>query len=267
MSTFRAAKDLNDPQADDTDGFFPQRVRQAGRRRRAPRLHVNALYYDRLAEESGLPRQPEGHQVAPAPAGSATPKRASEDPVRMLRAVRLSAKPADDRAEDARADQSSPHCCRTCPIAVVRRDAQLLMSSCSRDAHLAAPRGLCIMGCCRCSTLFSSSRWPAVHRAGARRHRRRVREGSRVSLVPVRDTTLARSAQHGRRASRKAIGRSRRFTRRWTMSSTGRPKLSDPEAVQRVMKEIWVLQPRFEQRSVSALSGCSKPSAFRAYDS
>ena len=91
-----------------------------------------------------------------------------------------------------------------------------------------------------------------VHRRGAREHRRaRARGQGRVAGVPVRDAAVARGAGDSG-TPRRGAARSRcpRCSTRWTACSTAQAqRIAIPRRFEATIKEIWSLQPRFEQRA------------------
>ena len=217
---------------------------------------VNALYYDPATEE-----------VVDFHGGLADLKkrmmriigdpetRYREDPVRMLRAVRLAAQARPDpRRRDARADPRDGAADRARAAgAPVRRDAEAAAVGPRQRLPAPAARGGPAQGpaaAARRDPRAAARR--ALRHAGAGADRRaRARRPAGVARVPVRRAALARGAGRleGARDARRAR-RSRRSSRRWTRCSTRRATSSrSPRRSTATMREVWAMQPRFEQRS------------------
>ena len=176
VSTFRAAADRRRRDGRARPAAVRQRLRLAGGGRRAARLHdQRALlrsgdrrvwdYVGGVADIRARRLKLIGAPVT----------RFREDPVRMLRAVRLAAKLGlDDRAQDARADPQLAPLMRTCRRRVCSTRCR---SCCCRDTPRVTLRSLRAHGLSHgllplLDVILEQPLGTALHRRRARRHRR-----------------------------------------------------------------------------------------------
>ena len=246
---------------------FRQRLRLAGRGRARRDFTINALYFDPANEEvwdyvGGVTdiRARRLKLIGPPVT------RYREDPVRMLRAVRLAAKlglAIDPKtAEPIREARAADR--ERAAGAAVRRDAEAAaVGHAVADAEEPARARPAPRPAAAARRHPRAAARAAVHRRGARQHRRaRARGQGRVAGVPVRDAAVARGAGALERGEGHAArSRCPRCSMRWTACSSAQAKrIAIPRRFEATIKEIWSLQPRFEQRAGigrSALLGAS----------
>ena len=256
VSTFRAAKDNNDTHADEhgrilSDNVFGSQADDAARRD----FTVNALYYDPAAEEIwdylGSLKDIKARQLRLI---GDPETRYREDPVRMLRAVRLSSKLGLAIATKSRTPikRLAPLLSNVPPSRLFDEMLKLLLSGHAAptlsalrdeglhhgllpllDVILEQPQGQKFIELALADTdervreskpvspsfLFATLLWHDVNQAWETR--KTAGERPIPALHEAMDEVLERQAE----------------------------KLSIPKRFVGVMKEIWTLQPRFEQRS------------------
>jgi poly(A) polymerase len=256
VSTFRAAKDVNDTDSDEhgrilSDNVFGSQADDAARRD----FTVNALYYDPVAEEIwdylGSLKDVKARQLRLI---GDPETRYREDPVRMLRAVRLSAKLGLAISTKSRTPikRLAPLLSHVPPSRLFDEMLKLLLSGHAvlalstlrreglhhgllplLDVILEQPQGQKFIELALADTdervregkpvspsfLFATLLWHDVNQAWEAR--KKAGERPIPGLHAAMDDVLERQAE----------------------------QLSIPKRFVGVMKEIWTLQPRFEQRS------------------
>ena len=256
VSTFRAAQTGDDATDEHgrllSDNVYGSQAEDAARRD----FTINALYFDPATEEvwdyvGGVAdiRARRLKLIGPPVT------RYREDPVRMLRAVRLAAKLgiAIEPKTAAPIPKLAPLIGNVPPARLFDEMQKLLLSGHAVETVKSLrAHGLVARPPAAARRDRRAAARPALHRAGARQHRRaRARRPRRVAGVPVRDAAVARGAgdvERGEGARR--ASRSRRCSRRWTRVLERQAKqLAIPRRFEATIKEIWSLQPRFEQRS------------------
>ena len=256
VSTFRAAKDVTDTHADEhgrilSDNVFGSQADDAARRD----FTVNALYYDPAAEQIwdylGSLKDIKARQLRLI---GDPETRYREDPVRMLRAVRLSSKLGLGIATKSRTPikRLAPLLSNVPPSRLFDEMLKLLLSGYAAatlaalrreglhhgllpllDVILEQPQGQKFIELALADTdervrenkpvspsfLFATLLWHDVNQAWETR--KNAGERPIPALHEAMDEVLDRQAE----------------------------QLSIPKRFVGVMKEIWTLQPRFEQRS------------------
>ena len=187
----------------------------------------------------------------------------------MLRAVRLAAKLGCtiDRSAPRRRSRGSPSLIQNVPPARLFDEMQKLLLSGHATETLASLRahGLLARPAAALDVILEQPlRAERFIEAALANTDARVREGQRrVAGIPVRHAALARGAaavEH--REGPRRTSRCRRCSTRWTACSARRRSASSmPRRFEATIKEIWSLQPRFEQRAGSAAVPPARASA------
>ena len=178
-----------------------------------------------------------------------------EDPVRMLRAVRLAAKlgltidkkTAEPIPQLAELIENVP------PARLFDEMQKLLLSGhATRDAAQPARARAVARAAAAARRDPRAAARPAVHRGRAREHRRaRARGQGRVAGVPVRDAAVARGAREVEHARRRTATKPlpALFDAMDRVLDSQAKRIAIPRRFEATIKEIWALQPRFEQRA------------------
>jgi len=256
VSTFRAAKDVSDPQADEhgrilSDNVFGNQVDDAARRD----FTVNALYYDPVAEEIwdylGSLKDIKARQLRLI---GEPELRYREDPVRMLRAVRLSAKLGLTIAPKTRAPikKLAPLLSNVPPSRLFDEMLKLLMSG-NAVATLTSLRseGLHHGMLPLLDIILEQPMGQRFIELALADTDARVRDGKPVSPAFLFATLLWHEVLQAWE-SRKQKGERPIPALHAAMDEVldrQGEQISIPKRFAGVMKEIWVLQPRFEFRS------------------
>jgi poly(A) polymerase len=256
VSTFRAAKDGNDTDSDEhgrilSDNVFGSQADDAVRRD----FTVNALYYDPVAEEIwdylGSLKDIKARQLRLI---GDPETRYREDPVRMLRAVRLSAKLGLAIAAKSRTPikRLAPLLSNVPPSRLFDEMLKLLLSG-HAAATLSTLRreglhhGLLPL----LDMILEQPQGQKFIELALADTDERVREGKPVSPSFLFATLLWHDVNQDWEA-RKAAGERPIPALHAAMDAIldrQAEQLSIPKRFVGVMKEIWTLQPRFEQRS------------------
>ena len=256
VSTFRAAQTGDDATDEHgrllSDNVYGSQAEDAARRD----FTINALYFDPATEEvwdyvGGVADVRARRLKLIGPPVT----RFREDPVRMLRAVRLAAKlgVAIDPKTAAPIPKLAPLISNVPAGAAVRRDAEApALRPRRRDAaQPARARALPRPAAADRRDPRAAAR-PAVHRARARRHRpARARGPRRVARRSCSrrccGTRCSRPGTRRRRAASKPIPAL--FDAMDAVLAQQAKQIAIPRRFEATIKEIWSLQPRFEQRA------------------
>jgi poly(A) polymerase len=256
VSTFRAAQDVNDTHADEhgrilSDNVFGSQADDAARRD----FTVNALYYDPVAEEIwdylGSLKDIKARQLRLI---GEPETRYREDPVRMLRAVRLSAKLGLAISTKSRTPikRLAPLLSHVPPSRLFDEMLKLLLSG-HAVATLSTLRreglhhGLLPL----LDMILEQPQGQRFIELALADTDERVREGKPVSPSFLFATLLWHDVNQAWEARKKAGERPipALHTAMDEVLDRQAEQLSIPKRFVGVMKEIWTLQPRFEQRS------------------
>ena len=250
------------------------------RTRRGATSPSTRMYYDPAdADRRRLPRRPAGcasKRVLRMIGDPAT--RYREDPVRIIRVVRFAAKLGfAHRAGDAQADRQMAPLLANVPLSRLFDEMIKLLQTGHALASIdelrkqGLQRGVFPMLDVVLRPGEPSSGARQFVAAGAGRHRparrRRPRGGAELPAGLPAVARRAASAGSAQRAARRAR-RSRRCSRRSTRCSTRASATSRAAASWRAdMREIWLMQPRFERRTASSPHALVEQPRFRAgYD-
>ena len=256
VSTFRAPKDVNDTDSDEhgrilSDNVFGTQADDAARRD----FTVNALYYDPVAEEIwdyvGSLKDIKSRELRLI---GEPETRYREDPVRMLRAIRLSAKLGLGIATRSRTPikRLAPLLSNVPPSRLFDEMLKLLMSGHSMTALTSLRReglhhGLLPL----LDVILEQPQGQKFIELALADTDERIREAKPVSPAFLFATLLWHDV-HQAWESRKAGGERPIPALHAAMDEVldrQAEQLSIPKRFVGVMKEIWTLQPRFEQRS------------------
>ena len=275
VSTFRAAQTGDDATDEHgrllSDNVYGSQAEDAARRD----FTINALYFDPATEEDlGLRRRRRRHPCAAAQADRtarhALPRGSGADAAR--RAPCREARPRD-RSEDrrSRSPELAPLMQNVPPARLFDEMQKLLLSGHAVEtlrslrAHGLSHGLLPLL-----DVILEQPLGPALHRPRAGRHRcARARRQGVSPGVPVRDAAVARGAGDVERGQgARASGRMPAlFEAMDKVLHAQAERIAIPRRFEATIKEIWSLQPRFEQRSGNVRSGCIEHPRFRAaYD-